>query len=807
MVESERPARARRGWAAFLALLAAVYFPMFAGKILFFRDLAHWVWPAQFVSAQARGNLELPQWNPLQGLGFSVLADPLYGPFYPPSLLFQLGSIPRLLTWFMFGHLVVGGMGLALLVKRLGAPAASARTAGILAALAWCLSGVLTSEWSAGMLLPASTFTPWTALGFVWLVDRALSGSIRPRHLVVASLPIAFALLLGEVFLAMMAVGMGVATAGLYFRDKHATQRADRKPESNRAFRSLVRAVASALFLAVLVGAITWWPARAAAVNTERSAGLAREQAEVWSVHPYRLLEFLAPGSMGDPYTVYPAGAIVGEPSYNNLPLFFGVYLGGSVVALALSAFGKKRRMAIGLAALGGLALLLSMGKYTPVHAIFRTLVPPLAWMRSPEKYLMLVGFSVATLAGLGTMRTLQGDGRWRRSGVLAVLLLLVALVVPPLASDAWAPYLRKGALHGAAAALGIAVVQVLLNRGRRGAGVLLWAVVALDLVPAVWALQEFAPPTLASQVPPAARRILDEHARTPDHLAPPRMFRAYRLDSSVARFLWADSSAAGQARSLATLTDNTATSWGIATVPGYEAATPAPFRRLWAEIESHSLARLRLLAVRYVLAAVKDPDSHADDPPELEPLMDPLPGSRLFRVRNVLPRVFFVTTSTPLDDERASIAVKSDDVLSGRRVILSTPGIPGDRRPPQPLAPADPAAPATGRCSLDAFAANRLGATCESNAAGWAVFVEAWDPGWHVTVDGSPAPLLRANVALRAVAMQPGRHKIEMTFHAAGLAAGSLGSGIGLALIPILALWPPRRNRDRAKAQATPSQ
>jgi uncharacterized membrane protein YfhO len=86
-------------------------------------------------------------------------------------------------------------------------------------------------------------------------------------------------------------------------------------------------------------------------------------------------------------------------------------------------------------------------------------------------------------------------------------------------------------------------------------------------------------------------------------------------------------------------------------------------------------------------------------------------------------------------------------------------------------------------------------------------VFVEAWDPGWHVTVDGSPAPLLRANVALRAVAMQPGRHKIEMTFHAAGLAAGSLGSGIGLALIPILALWPPRRNRDRAKAQATPSQ
>lgn len=66
----------------------------------------------------------------------------------------------------------------------------------------------------------------------------------------------------------------------------------------------------------------------------------------------------------------------------------------------------------------------------------------------------------------------------------------------------------------------------------------------------------------------------------------------------------------------------------------------------------------------------------------------------------------------------------------------------------------------------LTSYAPNRL--TYETNNAqdGIAVFSEIYYPdGWHVTIDGQPAELARANYILRTMYVPAGQHTIEMRF------------------------------------------
>lgn len=66
----------------------------------------------------------------------------------------------------------------------------------------------------------------------------------------------------------------------------------------------------------------------------------------------------------------------------------------------------------------------------------------------------------------------------------------------------------------------------------------------------------------------------------------------------------------------------------------------------------------------------------------------------------------------------------------------------------------------------LTSYAPNRL--TYETNNAqdGIAVFSEIYYPdGWHVTIDGQPAELARADYILRTMYVPAGQHTIEMRF------------------------------------------
>ncbi|MGP0066602.1 MAG: hypothetical protein ACLQGP_23810 [Isosphaeraceae bacterium] len=74
----------------------------------------------------------------------------------------------------------------------------------------------------------------------------------------------------------------------------------------------------------------------------------------------------------------------------------------------------------------------------------------------------------------------------------------------------------------------------------------------------------------------------------------------------------------------------------------------------------------------------------------------------------------------------------------------------------------------------------------------GIVVLADAFDPGWRLTIDGTPAPVLRANLLMRAAAVPAGRHTLVYTYDPPSFRIGACASLGGLIGIVVLAL----RNR-----------
>jgi uncharacterized membrane protein YfhO len=91
------------------------------------------------------------------------------------------------------------------------------------------------------------------------------------------------------------------------------------------------------------------------------------------------------------------------------------------------------------------------------------------------------------------------------------------------------------------------------------------------------------------------------------------------------------------------------------------------------------------------------------------------------------------------------------------------------------------------GTCVLDSYSNNRVQAICQVQRPALAVFVEQYHKGWLATVDGQPVPILRANLIMRAVALQPGEHRVAMEFTTPGLRLGALLTLLSLTILMVL--------------------
>jgi hypothetical protein len=72
----------------------------------------------------------------------------------------------------------------------------------------------------------------------------------------------------------------------------------------------------------------------------------------------------------------------------------------------------------------------------------------------------------------------------------------------------------------------------------------------------------------------------------------------------------------------------------------------------------------------------------------------------------------------------------------------------------------------------------------------GLIVLADTYDPGWHLTIDGRPAPVWRANLLMRAAAVTAGSHTLVYTYQPASVRLGIWASLTGMIALIGLALW-----------------
>jgi uncharacterized membrane protein YfhO len=70
-------------------------------------------------------------------------------------------------------------------------------------------------------------------------------------------------------------------------------------------------------------------------------------------------------------------------------------------------------------------------------------------------------------------------------------------------------------------------------------------------------------------------------------------------------------------------------------------------------------------------------------------------------------------------------------------------------------------------KVDLNAYTTHRLDAAITAGTAGYLLINDAWDPDWSATVNGKPAPVLRADFMLRAVPVPAGVSQVALTYNA----------------------------------------
>jgi hypothetical protein len=761
---------------------------IFGGQVFFKRDLLLTVYPQleAFVRAVAAGSW--PTWDPASSFGQPLLADPGAEVLYPPSWLNLLVRPWTYHAVFVTVHLWLSGVGLYLLGRRVGLSPGGALASAAL----WITCGPLQSSVELPHHFAGACWLPWVLLA----ADVALTSS---RPLAVAG----FGAAMGGQILAGspdMCALTGCALAA-FVATHHVRWRAGWDAGNRRVAWS--SAVAGLLALGLT--AALWMPSLEVVSRSARRA-LPFEVRTFWSVHPLSLLDFVFP-NVGRALAPRP------EPRFAReiqAPFAESHYLGVAALGLVGAAFVRRSSRTARLALfLGTAAVIVALGRHTPVYSWLVTLAPPLRILRYPVKALVLTGFSWALLAGCGfdALRDAAPPSRRRFRLALVVPLAVTAAAAGISTLGATVPAGRDWA-RGLLARLPLALppqdilpflesrvevtaivatlaLALALPCERKwswapwaAAGIALLAVSDLGVYHRYLSL---APKAIVLHRPEALAALNDTAAPrlfVYDYLSPGPSARGLASPMQLARKPegWTDeqSDALGLQMALAYAS---AQRWGFR--GGYEGDLrglhPAPLAALTRRLRDLEktaawVKLLRMGAVTHVIAL------HDLGREGLVPVAT-LPGLfrspiRVFRVKDPLPRAYAIGRTRIADDATALARFAEAEWDPANAVVLP------EGQPRTPIAPFE------GSVRIVEERADRLALEAEMSGPGYVVLVDTFDPGWRATVDGQPRPVLRANVAFRAVEVPAGRHVVSFVYRPMSLQVGAAVSVLTALLI-----------------------
>jgi hypothetical protein len=758
--------RSRRdlGAAVAVLVLCVLLFPgaLLRGELFFERDL-HLDWyPRLEALDRCLREGAWPLWDTSISFGQPLLADPGAQVLYPFTWLAL--AVPGSMAYTIFAvlHLLIAAVGMSRLAARLGAGSLGA----VAAAVFFVLSGPVQSSVNLWHHFAGLAWMPWVLLG----VERCLH---RPRRETLAGciMPATLQILAGSADVCAMTVG--VSGGWVAFR---LLQR-----RRGRGWRGLLALVLAA-GLAVGLSATLWWPAADVLSRSPREE-LPLDIRTAWSVPAgglWRTVLPLDPDRV--PFVPETWTALYDRP---ERPFLSSLYLGLPVLAAVAAALVSRRhrRSALVLAAVGATGVALAMGPHGAVYSTATELLPALKVFRYPSKTLFLVAFVVALLGGMGVGAISRRGLTPRVQVALAVALLLAAGTAGLVGMGLWVS-LSPLASPALAAASGMVLLLGSSDRLRPIVTALALAGLALgDLLLAHAWLNPTAPPDLVFDPPPVVSQVdraghrrlyvYDYHslAGTAERLL--GRTDPYRVGPPPPGWSHKQLQAAGQRLYLVPPS---------AGLFGLEGSYDLDIRGLYSRplnditfflrhVEGTPVhgRLLRMGAVGTVLSLHEQGLEDLD----LEVVLPSLfpEAIRVWRVPGGLPRTW-VVGGARVADEREAFETLAAPMFDPAAEVLLPKGRP--RTAPKPF---------VGSSRVELLDHDRVRLDVSASAPAFVVLADAYDPGWRATVDGRPTPVIRANVAFRAVAVGAGRHVVEMAYRPRALLRGLTLSGISLLL------------------------
>lgn len=530
--------------------------------------------------------------------------------------------------------------------------------------------------------------------------------------------------------------------------------------------------------------------------RTEAETGDAYTYATSYSLHPEEIMSLVVPEFVGDNAQTETRG---GNTYWGRNPMKLNhEYAGFLPLLLAPLLFLRRREpRAWFFAGLATLSLLYALGANTPLFRLFY-LLPGVSLFRAPSLIIFLYGLSVATLGALALQRMLdwaQGGEEEQRAltrYLLIALALLGGLALLQAAGGftslwqaivyrAMAPQ-KLAALQANAAniALGFwltflfaAVVTAVwygLARGLLGPVLALWLLVGLA------ALDEYR----VSRPFVRATVLLNRFGMDPAMLQPDESIRFLQERQAAGEVFRVHD--LGPALGQPTYGSNILAINGIEQVGGHHGNEMRHYDRLigrqdhvpnavrvtqgadGAQAEDFSL--LQRTNAQYVVLPQRI--QH----PMLEEVFV---GSRsaVYRLAGVLPRAYLA----------GSVEVVSDDVALARMLDPAFDAAGTVLLSDEPTG----VAPEPGVQGSVAFTERGLDAMTlrvQADRPALLVVLDNYFPAWHAWVDGESAPVLRANLAFRAVPVPAGEHVVTLRYVPETLHAGVIASVTLLVLL-----------------------
>lgn len=702
-------------------------------------DIWHLNFPIKKLYAQALSEGRMPLWSPELGTGFPLLAQGQVGALYPFNLLLY-AALPLVLAFNLsvLLHVVLAGCFAAMLARELGA----GRAGALVAAVVFAFCGFFVVHVKHVSMTAAAVWAPLLLL----LVER-FARRARALHVALLALSGAAMLLAGHPQIAYYTLLVTMGWAAVL--------------AATRRGRALVFAggLAWAAVLALLLAAPQLLPTRELNGLGPRRGGLSLEEATEWRYEWRHLLGFVLPKALGDPAELHevPGGRLEGFRQIGEgRSLYWEVtgYAGLLPLVLAGAALGLawRRRAVATLAGLFAVSLLLALGPAGGLFHLLWRFVPGFAYFRFQSRFLLFADLALALLAGLG-----------------------------------------------------FTFVAARFGRSGRAIAVLAVAACFLDLKLALGDHNPTVPVARWLEPPPAARRIQRQEAGRgePFRIAtsdPDReVFKsAYRQ----ARGFEGHPAAYDAARNV--LAPNLSALYGLDNLefffPLYPQwmddavrllAAPGPVANAPGRIHGGFAS---LFNVRYILdvfglrAGTYDPSDYD--------LLETWPAGaglevRLLRNRGAFPRAFVVPGARFVSDRPVAPgampesvrAVVAADFAPRREVSIVLR--PGTAAPA--ATPAD--GPLDAPVAIERYTADEVRLRVAVPRPAWLVLDDTYYPGWHATVNGTPAPIWRANVSMRAVHLAAGPAEVVFRYEPAPWRRGWLAALAGIALTATLSL------------------